>query len=121
MEFNNITVSGGQVNLGTGNTNVGRDQVTVSLTGDIDALGVALETLPLTDLQRAEASRALAAFQAAATGTPNKQTASSHLSRFTTVLRDAGALAKAGAALIEPLTRIGRWLGPVGAAILTLL
>lgn len=122
MEFNNVTVNGGQVNLGTGNTNVGRDQVTVTLTGDIDALGAALETLPLTDLQRAEASRALAAFQAAAaTSSPNKQTATSHLRRFTTVLRDAGALATAGAALIEPLTRIGRWLGPIGAAVLTLL
>lgn len=119
MEFNNITVNGGQVNLGTGNTNVGRDQVTVTLTGDIDALGAALETLPLTDLQRAEASRALAAFQA--TAPTNKQTATSHLRRFTTVLRDAGALATAGAALIEPLTRIGRWLGPIGAAVLTLL
>jgi hypothetical protein len=107
------------VNLGTGNTNVGRDQV-ITLAGDIDALGAALRGLPLTEAGRAEAARQLAAFHAAA-DREDKPRASTHLSRFTKVLKDAGALAAAGASLIEPLTRIGRWLGPLGAAVLTLL
>jgi hypothetical protein len=32
-----------------------------------------------------------------------------HVRRFTEVLRDAGALAGAGATPIDALTRIGRW------------
>lgn len=119
MDFNNITINGGgQVNLGTGNTNVGRDQVVVTLAGDIDALGAALRELRLSDEQRAAASAALAGFRASV---QDKRTASAHLGRFTKVLKDAGALAAAGAKLIEPLTRIGRWLGPLGAAVLALL
>jgi hypothetical protein len=119
MEFHNITISGGgQVNLGSGNTNVGRDQVVVTLAGDVDALGAVLRELPLTDAQRAEAQRALDGFRSSAR---DKPAAGAHLKRFTTVLRDAGALAAAGATVIEPLARIARWLGPLGTAVLALL
>jgi hypothetical protein len=119
MDFRNITISGGgQVNLGSGNTNVGRDQVVVTLAGDVDALGTALRGLPLTDAQRAEAQGALDAFRSSAR---DKPAAGEHLRRFTKVLRDTGALAAAGATVLEPLGRIARWLGPLGTAVLALL
>lgn len=119
MDFRNITITGGgQINLGSGNTNVGRDQVVATLTGDLDALDAALRGLRMTDTQRTEAVRALDAFRGAV---QDKPTASEHLQRFTRVLRDAGALATAGTALVEPLKRIGQWLGPLGAAVLALL
>jgi len=119
MEFHNITVSGGgQVNLGSGNTNVGRDQVVMTLVGDVAALGAALRELPLTATQRAEAQDALNAFHSS---TRDKPAAGEHLRRFTKVLRDAGALATAGATVVEPLARIARWLGPLGTAVLALL
>jgi hypothetical protein len=119
MEFHNVTISGGgQVNLGSGNTNVGRDQVQTTLAGDIDALGAALRGLTIPDARRNEALSALDAFRGAVR---DKPAASEHLQRFTRVLRDAGALATAGATLVEPLRRIGRWLGPLGASVLALL
>lgn len=86
--------------------------------GDVEALGTALRGLRLADPQRAEAAAALDAFRGAL---PDKPVAGEQLGRFTRVLRDAAALATAGAALVEPLTRIGRWLGPFGAAVLALL
>lgn len=136
MEFRmrDVSTGGGQVNIGSGNTNVGRDaidnrggvlaggDVTITLASDLDALTAALDGLRLTSEERAGAVRELAGLRSSAVGErPDRQRAGEHLRRFTGLLRDAGALAAAGAALVEPLTRIARWLGPVGAAVLSLL
>ncbi len=140
MDFRLRDVSvggGGQVNIGSGNTNVGGDQIdnrggtfagrdlTVerpTLASDIAALGTLLDQLRLTESERAEAARELAGFREAADGRePDREQAGTHMRRFTTLLRDAGALAGASATLVEPIIRIGRWLGPIGAAVLALL
>jgi hypothetical protein len=89
------------------------------LLNDLDALGAMLEQLRLTGDERAEAERQLGAARAAVENEP--QQAADPLRRFTEILKGAGALATAGAALVGPLTRIGQWLGPVGAAVLQLL
>ncbi|OLF19019.1 hypothetical protein [Actinophytocola xanthii] len=136
MEFRDLRTGGGQVNIGSGNTNVGGDHVdrrvdnrggvfagrdlVLTPASDTQSLADALATLRLTEAERAEALTALEAFRAAA-GTPDRGKAGEHLRRFTAVLRDTGALASAGAALVDPLTRLGRWLGPVGASVLALL
>lgn len=89
------------------------------LLNDLDALGAMLEQLRLTGDERAEAESQLGAARAAVEKGPDQ--AAAPMRRFTEILKGAGALAAAGAALVEPLTRIGRWLGPVGAAVLQLL
>lgn len=43
------------------------------------------------------------------------------IERLTRLLRDAGALAAAGATLVDPLLRIASWLGPAGQAIAHLI
>jgi len=43
------------------------------------------------------------------------------IERLTSLLKDAGALAAAGAALIDPLRGIASWLGASGRAILQML
>lgn len=140
MDFRIRDVSAGdgsQVTIGSGNTTVGGDQIdnrggtfagrdlTIerpSLASDIAALGELLGTLRLTESERVEATRELDAFREASGGRePDREKAGGHLRRFTTLLRDAGALAGAGATLVEPLIRLGRWLGPIGAAVLALL
>jgi hypothetical protein len=56
-----------------------------------------------------------------ATGAPDQQQSAGRIERLTEALGRCGALASAGAALIGPLTTLGRWLGPAGAAVLSLL
>lgn len=51
----------------------------------------------------------------------DEATAGSRLERLVTVLQRGGALAAAGAALVEPLSRLAQTLGPVGARVLALL
>jgi hypothetical protein len=43
------------------------------------------------------------------------------IERLTKILKEAGAFASAGAALIDPLQRIASWLGASGRAILDLV
>jgi len=43
------------------------------------------------------------------------------IERLTGLLKNIGALAVSGAALIDPLQRIASWLGPAGQAILHLI
>lgn len=52
---------------------------------------------------------------------PDKAQVEGRLSKVTQVLKGAGALVGAGAALIAPITAIANWLGPIGASILGLL
>ncbi|MGH3880926.1 MAG: hypothetical protein ACRDSK_28210 [Actinophytocola sp.] len=89
------------------------------LLADLDALSALLGGLRLTADERAEAESQLETARAAAEREPER--AAAGMRRFTEIVKDAGALTSAGAALVEPLMRIGRWLGPVGAAVLSLL
>lgn len=59
--------------------------------------------------------------EAIAGGAPAPQEVAGRLDRVTRALSRAGALAAAGAGLVGPLTTLGRWLGPAGAAVLALL
>ena len=43
------------------------------------------------------------------------------IERLTVLLKDIGAIAVSGAALIDPLQRIASWLGPAGQAIWNLI
>ena len=52
---------------------------------------------------------------------PDASTVARPIERLTKILRDAGAFAAAGAALIDPLQRIASWLGASGRAILDLI
>ena len=126
--FRDVHGGAGGVNIGDGNRAAGRDyqdnrswHTTVqSLDEDLERLTTALDGLRLSASERQQAALALhGAKGAAASG--DQAEVGGHVRRFTEVLRDAGALAGAGATLIDALTRIGRWLGPVGAAVLALL
>jgi hypothetical protein len=143
--FRDIHGGAGPVNIGDGNISVGGDyqdnrtrqridnrngvyagrDLTVSapsLSADLDLLVRALEQLRLTESERDLVARELdAARTAVSEPQSDPATVGGHVRRVTELLSNAGALATAGATLIDPLTRIGRWLGPVGAAVLALL
>ena len=141
--FRDVRGGAGGVNIGDGNISVGRDyqdnrswqridnrggvyagrdlsMSAPSLAKDLELLTKAIEELRLTGAERQRAAGELReAKAAAAAGDQTK--IGGHVRRFTEVLKDAGALAGAGSSLVETLTRIGRWLGPIGAAVLALL
>jgi hypothetical protein len=52
---------------------------------------------------------------------PDTAAAGRHLQSFTAGLKEAGALAAAGAAVVESIARVAHWLGPVAAGVLALL
>ncbi|MDR7185215.1 hypothetical protein J2X85_002249 [Microbacterium trichothecenolyticum] len=52
---------------------------------------------------------------------PEPEEAAGALERLTQTLTNAGALAAASASLIAPLQALGRWLGPLGEKLLSLL
>jgi hypothetical protein len=52
---------------------------------------------------------------------PDAPTVARPIERLTRILKDAGAFASAGAALIDPLQRIASWLGASGRVILDII
>ncbi|MBL7257503.1 hypothetical protein [Paractinoplanes lichenicola] len=54
-----------------------------------------------------------------AAGEPNRAETARRLERITNELGRLGALAETGAKLVGPLQTLGRWLGPVGATLLS--
>ena len=56
-----------------------------------------------------------------AVGRGDERAAESRLERLVVTLKDAGALAGAGVALLGPITRLAQTLGPAGARILAML
>jgi len=113
--------------------NVGRDQfvaggqhgATVNLAdaqAAAQALRYALRQLTVPDVVRDELERQAAAVALdLASGTPDPERLAGRLERVTTLLGRLGALATTGAALTGPLSTLGHWLGPAGAALLRLL
>jgi hypothetical protein len=78
--------------------------------------------LRLTEAERSSAERDLQGLEEAVAGPePDTKAASQHLRSFTANLKEAGALATAGVALVEGIAKIAQWLGPLGAGVLALL
>jgi hypothetical protein len=103
----------------------GRDQIVhpdgATVAGELAALRAELAELRLTAAERRAVEQDVAAIEAAAGDEPDRPTIARHLDSVVATLQRAGALAAAGAGLIEPLTRLARWLGPLGASVLTRL
>lgn len=111
----------------------GRDarvtQVQAAAGGDpaeaLDAVALLARRLGVFDLAGATedaARRDLAEIEAELRrDDPEPAHVAGHLERLTALLKEAGALAAAGAALATPLGAIAGWLGPLGGAVLALL
>ena len=121
------TGDGVQYTAGRDQYVAGRDQVVVhgqssEVLAELAGLREALAGLRLTEAERSAADRDLEALeQAVRRPDPDTTAASRHLQSFTSTLKDAGALATAGATLAESIARIAHWLGPLGAGVLALL
>jgi len=48
---------------------------------------------------------------------PDRGVITARLERFTELLADAGAVARAGVSLVRPIRAIAAWVGPVGAPL----
>jgi hypothetical protein len=117
MTFGNVS---GPVNTGSGNQYVaGRDQYVAGrdqhigsaapeVAAELDRLREALDELRLTGGERKAAEGHLAAAEQAL---PDRAAAGSHLKRFVDGLKDAGALATAGTALVTTLRTLGGLIG----------
>jgi hypothetical protein len=82
----------------------------------------ALSSTSLDGPRTAEARAQVAELDAAVRAPqPDKRRAADTLKRLTGLLVGAGSLASAGAALAGPLQTLAAWLGPYGAAILSML
>ncbi|MER5998387.1 hypothetical protein ABT120_07435 [Nonomuraea angiospora] len=134
FRFGNVS---GPVNAGSGTQYVGGHHQTAGrdihgvaghqlagqgLHTDLNAIRSALDELRLSAAERRSAERELSAVEDAVGGeTPDREQAGRHLQELTSGLERAGALADAGATLIDALGRIAQWLGPLGAGVLALL
>jgi hypothetical protein len=105
----------------------GRDQVVAhgeagQVLAELAGLREALAGLRLTETERAGAERDLQAVEEAVRRPePDTAAAGRHLQSFTAGLKEAGALAAAGATVAESIARVAHWLGPVAAGVLALL
>jgi hypothetical protein len=121
------TGDGAQYVAGRDQYVAGRDQVVVhgeagQVLAELAGLREALAGLRLTEAERASARRDLEAVEEAVRRPePDAATAGRHLQSFTAGLKDAGALAAAGAGLVQSIATIAHWLGPLGAGVLALL
>jgi hypothetical protein len=86
------------------------------------ALREALAELRLTAAERRAVEQDVAAMEAAADDDETDRPAvARHLESLTATLQRAGALAAASVGLVEPLSRLARWLGPLGTTVLARL
>jgi hypothetical protein len=121
------TGSGQQYTAGRDQYVAGRDQVVAhgqvgEVLAELSSLREALAGLRLTEAERSSAERDLQGLEEAVAGPePDTKAASQHLQSFTANLKEAGALATAGVALVEGIAKIAQWLGPLGAGVLALL
>lgn len=81
----------------------------------------ALAELRLTAAERQVVEKDVAEMGAAADDETDRPAVARHLESLTATLQRAGALAGAGAGLVEPLARLAHWLGPLGASVLNRL
>ena len=130
MSFNIGSQTGGVINNVAGDQYVSGRQsgVAVSLSDAqtaAQALQTALATADLSELsadQRAQLTTDADAIVAEVHASdPPQESIRDRLARITSILRDAGALAGAAAAIVGPVTALAQWLGPLGASVLALL
>jgi hypothetical protein len=121
------TGDGVQYTAGRDQYVAGRDQVIAhgevgEVLAELATLREALGGLRLTETERSSAEQDLASLEEAVDRPePDAAAASRHLQSFTANLKEAGALATAGIAVVEGITKIAQWLGPLGAGVLALL
>jgi len=85
---------------------------------ELRRLRVALAATELPAPARREADSAMADVETELAATrPDRGRIGARLGTAAAALRDAGALAAAGASLVEPLSRLAAWLGPAGQSI----
>jgi hypothetical protein len=126
MVFNINNQNAAQINMAGGNQYVTGPQGTTIQLHDAYAAARALRAavaqvaLP-PDVREQVLTDTVAVERELAAGAPNRQESARLIERVTESLGRYGALASAGAALVGPLTTLGRWLGPAGAAVLSLL
>lgn len=127
MVFNIGSQSGGVINNVAGDQTVSGTQhgVQVSLgeaRSAVEALRVALEHTSLQTLSPEQREAVHEDVEAIAgeleAQEPAPERVKPRFERLTRLLKDAGALAGAGAALLGPLTALGRWIGTLGVALL---
>jgi hypothetical protein len=105
----------------------GRDQIVhpdaATVATELAALREALAELRLTAAERQAVEQDVAAMEAAADddGETDRPAVARHLESLTATLQRAGVLAAASVGLVEPLSRLARWLGPLGTAVLARL
>lgn len=117
---------GGDQNVSHGDQYVaGRDQIVhpdaATVATELAALREALAELRLTAAERQAVEQDVAAMEAAADDETDRPAVARHLESLTATLQRAGALAAASVGLVEPLSRLARWLGPLGTTVLTRL
>ena len=130
MSFNIGSQTGGVINNVAGDQYVSGRQsgVAVSLSDAqtaAQALQTALAAADLSELgadQRTQLTTDADAIVAEVHASdPPQESIRDRLARITSILRDAGALAGAAAAIVGPVTELAQWLGPLGASVLALL
>lgn len=121
--FNIGPQNAGVINNVGGDQTINQGQHGTLAMGHVEALAAlraAVQTLPPETAEAAKAELDEAA-DALDRPEPDKPRAARALERLTRTLTSAGAFAAAGAALIGPLEALGRFLGPIGATVLSLL
>ena len=108
-----MTVYGGQHYEAGSAAEVRRDLV--GIREAVAGLGLAPEVAQEASALIAEADHELAQPE------PRPDKVGGPIERLTNLLSEVGGLAAAGATLVEPLQRIGAWLGTAGQGILHLL
>ena len=117
-------VAGGDLRVVGRSTVAGRDAAPAAdlgerLAAELARLRAALDDLRLTRAEHCAADRALTAAETAARGShPDADSVGSHLESFAAVVRKAGALASAGASLLDPVGALAKLLGSVGSRLL---
>jgi hypothetical protein len=127
MVFNIGNQEAGQINMaGRDQYNSGGQHGAVISVADahtaVQAVWAALQRMHLPPRLRDQLHQDVAAVERSlASATPDRAQVAGRLERLTRALGRCGALAGAGASVVAPLTTLGRWLGPAGAALLGLL
>jgi len=129
FKFGNVS---GPVNAGSGNMNVGSGSQTVAgrdvsignRIGSDPEMAEAIATLrqAVADLRLSASERDVAlAHVDAIEQAEDKDEAAGHLESLVSGVKEAGAVASAGATFVESVGKIAAWLGPVAMAVLHLL
>ena len=104
----------------------GHDQVVhtgpAETLAELASIRQALDELRLTAAERNGVEADVAAMEAAARADdPDAHALRQRLESLTSTLKDAGALASAGSTLVDSIAKLARWLGPLGAGVLSML